>query len=78
MALWWCRAGHTETAPKDAVEVWCGRGGHRGTNQMKRRDLFPNWGPEVPAPNDGRRCCSTYQDAPHEDRCRYAREVVSA
>lgn len=40
---WHCREGHELNAHPDAVDVWCGEGGHRGTNRMKRKDLYPNW-----------------------------------
>lgn len=80
--LWWCRSGHTIVVA-DHLEVtaaWCPRDGHKGTNEMKPRALFPSWGPPTPPEGEGRRCCSTYPDEGHDAHCRYGRsqEVASS
>lgn len=43
MVTWHCRGGHELSAPSNATGVWCPRAGHRGTNAMKPKDLFPKW-----------------------------------
>lgn len=42
---WWCRCGNEISAREDALEVWCPLAGHRGTNAMKPKHLYPHWGP---------------------------------
>lgn len=44
--IWWCRAGHELTAHEDALEVWCPLAGHKGTNAMRKKSDYPNWGPQ--------------------------------
>lgn len=40
---WHCREGHVQNAHPESTGVWCGKAGHRGTNEMRRVDLYPNW-----------------------------------
>jgi len=40
---WHCRDGHELNAHPKATGVWCPEAGHKGTNAMRRKDLYPNW-----------------------------------
>lgn len=42
---WWCKEGHELQVHPGATAVWCGLAGHKRTNAMRPKDLFPNWGP---------------------------------
>jgi hypothetical protein len=43
MVPWHCPEGHELSAPANATGVWCNRSGHRGTNAMKPKHLYPKW-----------------------------------
>lgn len=42
--VWWCKDGHELKAHPGATAVWCGLAGHKGTNEMRQKEIFPSWG----------------------------------
>lgn len=75
--LWWCRAGHALAVIKGTTEAFCPKPGHRGTNEMKSRALYPSWGPDEPPTGEGRLCCRSYHDEPHVYPCRFSKREGS-